>query len=103
MAVAAAAFRTTVRPRLGSVATAFPPSWNGGKVVATPSRWATTPPSWSTPITGGNSRPSPACALATAAVVARTWASSTMLSPPIETPARCRSRTRSAASSGEVL
>ncbi|GAA2013005.1 hypothetical protein GCM10009719_24430 [Nocardioides kribbensis] len=102
MASASAAARTTARPGFSPAATASPAAAKAGKSVATPERWETSPPSWSTPTTGGKSRPSALTAASTAAVVARTCAASTTFSAVTDTPARWCSATRSAATSGSV-
>ena len=101
-AVDRAASVTTCSPVPGSAAIASPASAKAGKSVATPRRWATRPPSWSTPTTAGKDRPSSATASLTAAVVASTCSPSTTLSLVTQTPARCRSRTIAPASSGSV-
>ena len=53
-------------------------------------------------MTAGQSRPSAACALVTAAVVARTWASSVTLVEVTQTPARWCFRTMAAGTAGSV-
>src|SRR5699024_10197576 len=69
--VVLAAARTARAPARPETSSVSPAVWNDGNSVATPSRWETTPPSWSTPITAGKSRPLAATASETARVVAR--------------------------------